>query len=321
MLGVLLTTLLLSNLPRRTCFSRDEGSFSLAYNGGKIMTEPVSVSLLWFGTEWEESGPEAIRNAIKSLTSSRYIVKDSEVPTLGDWWEIIRQYTDGTNTRVTDRVDIGAECFYTGPQLNTTLDQVVNMATLVFNQSLISKSTGLNLTCTRAFEANESTIYFTMFSHAVKFSDREEEKELMDSCTGDFMIPEGEVKMGWVRAPQNEGDQCSMFLRGDDYVGPPNGDQRIDSLVGFVLAKITEVATNGDGRGWIGSDGIEWTVSSSCGDVFEKGENGPPLYVDRKRNVSFNGVGLNGYRYILQYIWDQSINNCALKLSGIEYTT
>lgn len=52
---------------------------------------------------------------------------DSGVPTLGNWWEIIRQYRDNSNKPVTDTVDVGAECFYTGPHLNMTRDQVAEI--------------------------------------------------------------------------------------------------------------------------------------------------------------------------------------------------
>ncbi|KAI9188478.1 hypothetical protein LWI28_021003 [Acer negundo] len=68
--------------------SPDETTFGLSYNGGRIMTEPVSVSLIWFGTGWQESGRDAVRNAITSLAPSPY--EDPEVPTLGDWWDVTR---------------------------------------------------------------------------------------------------------------------------------------------------------------------------------------------------------------------------------------
>ncbi|GFZ20641.1 hypothetical protein Acr_28g0013460 [Actinidia rufa] len=263
MVGLLLVSLLLHILPGISCLSRDESSFGLSYNGGKIMTEPVAVSLIWFGTDWEKSGQEVIRNGISSLSPSRYGFEGSEVPTLGSWWNIIRQYTNISNAPVTDEVDVGAECFYVGSQLNMTMDRADwnrgNFAVEVF--------AGVNVT------------------------------------------------MAWARAPQKPSDQCSTFFRGDHYLGPPNGDEKIDSLVGYVLGNIAEEVTNRDGRGWKGNDGSDWTVSSYCGSVFEEERGDPPLFMDVERNVSFNAAGLNGYRYILQYVWDQNIKNCAMKPS------
>ncbi|KAK9274295.1 hypothetical protein L1049_019109 [Liquidambar formosana] len=316
MVDILLTALLLSFLPQYPCLSSEESTFSLSYYGGNIMTEPVTVSLLWFGSGWEESGTEAIKNAITSLTPPQYPVKDSEVPTLRNWWEIIRQYRDSDNVPVTDRVDVGVECFYTGPQLNMTLDQVVGIGQSVFNKTSIDGFGG-NLSCNGVFGVKDSSIYYVVFSHTVKFLDRREQRELINLCSGNF---ETEVSTGvmvrfaWARAPQNAADQCSTFFHGSFYLGPPNGDEKIDSLVGYMLAKIAEEVTNPDGRGWISDDGSGLTVNSFCASLFRR-EAGPPLFMDAQRNVSFNAVGLNGYRYMVQYIWDQKIRNCALKLS------
>ncbi|BBH02315.1 Protein kinase superfamily protein, partial [Prunus dulcis] len=243
-----------------------ESSFGLSYHGGKLMTEPVSVNILWFGTGWQESDREAIRMSVTSLTSSQYLVKDSEVPTLGNWWEIIRQYGDSNNVPATDRVDLGAECFYTGPELNMTLDQVVYIGRSVFNKSSIK--------------------------------DSKEQRQLMDMCSGRFQLEVFaglKVNILWARAPQNAADQCSMLFHGNSYLGPPNGDEKVDSLVGYMLANVAEEVTNQDGSGWISNDGSGMT--------------------DTGKNMSFNVVGLNGYRYIMPYVWDQKTRNCALKLS------
>ncbi|KAK4858410.1 hypothetical protein QYF36_015936 [Acer negundo] len=121
--------------------------------------------------------------------------------------------------------------------------------------------------------------------------------------------------MTWAREPQNAADHCSNFIGGSYFVGPPNGDEKIDSLVGCMLAKIAEEVTDRDGSGWSGNDGTGLTVSSSCISPFQKMESGPPLYTDEDRKISFNAVGLNGYRYIIPYIWNHKIRNCALKSS------
>ncbi|KAJ9172251.1 hypothetical protein P3X46_015512 [Hevea brasiliensis] len=283
------------------------------------MTKPVRVSLLWFGTGWQESGREAIRNAIASLTPSRYLGKDSDVPTLGDWWNIVRQYTDNSNTPVSDRVDVGSECFYTGPELNMTRDQVIDIGHSVFNKTLIDAFRG-NLNCSEAFEVNENSIFHIVFSHTVIFLDGKEQTELMVSCSGNLQVEAFagvNVTLRWARAPQKDAsvDQCLRFLQGKSYLGPPNGDEKIDSLVGYILAKITEGVTNHDGRGWLANDGSGLTAGSFCESTIQRQPEGPPLFRDKKRKLSFNAAGLNGYRYIVQYIWDQKIQNCALKVS------
>ncbi|KAJ7965008.1 Wall-associated receptor kinase-like [Quillaja saponaria] len=278
MFGFLLTALLLQYLPQSPCLFSYESSIGLSYNGGRIMTEPVKVSILWFGDGWQDSRTEVIRNAITSLTSSRYLVKDSEVPTLGNWWEIIRQYRDYANAPVTDTVNVGSECFYSGPQLNMTLDQVMEIGKAVFSETSIGGFGG-NLTCTQAFEVDDNTIYHVVFSHTVLFLDGRKQRGLTETCS------------------------------------PPNADEKIDSLVGLMLARIAEEVTNGDGRGWMSNDGNRLTVASSCDPLIQREEAGPPLFMNVERNLSFNAVGLKGHRYIAPYVWDQRISNCALKLS------
>ncbi|PON97612.1 Phosphate-induced protein [Trema orientale] len=306
-------------LPQFSCFSWYESSSDLYYHGGKIITEPVNVSLLWFGTGWQESDKEAIRNAITSLTSSRYDhVEDSDVPTLGNWWEITRQYGDSNNVSVTDTVNLGAECFYTGPEINVTRDQVLNISQSVFNRNS-TQGFGKNLSCTRVFKANEYGIYQVVFSSTVMFLYSKEQLDLMGMCNGKYEVKVSEgvtVNVTWARAPQNSLDQCSLFFRGDSYLGPPNGDEKIDSVVAYLLANVAEEVTNGDGRGWFSNDGSEFTISSSCDPViWREKDSGPPLFRDAEMNLSFNAVGLNGYRYMVHYLWDQRIRNCALKLS------
>lgn len=84
---------------------------------------------------------------------------DLEVPTLGNWWKIIRQYRDNSNNAVTDIVDVGAECFYTGPHLNMTRYQVAKIGQSVFNKTYIDGYGG-KLNCTQVFEVNDNTIIF-----------------------------------------------------------------------------------------------------------------------------------------------------------------
>ncbi|XP_031277227.1 uncharacterized protein LOC116135651 [Pistacia vera] len=279
------------------------------------MTEPVTVSLLWFGTRWEESGRETIRNAIASLVPSRYNAGDSEVPTLGDWWDIVRQYRDDSNAQVTDRVSVGAECFYSGSELNMTLDRVVEIGKSVFNKTAVEGSGG-RLNCTRVFDVDENRIYHILFSYSVMFFEGQQQREFTDWCSGKFQLPGMMVSMTWAREPQIAADQCSISFRRSSYLGPPNGDEKIDSLVGHMVAKIAEEVTDQDGRGWISNDGTGLTISSSCISPFGEAKTlPPPLYVDEERRFSFNAVGLNGYRYIVPYIWDQNIRNCALKPS------
>lgn len=55
MVGFILIATLPHFLAQVQCFSSGESYFGLSYHGGKLMTEPVSVNILWFGTGWQEA--------------------------------------------------------------------------------------------------------------------------------------------------------------------------------------------------------------------------------------------------------------------------
>lgn len=278
------------------------------------MTEPVAVSLIWFGTGWQEPGKKAVRNAITSLTPSSYNSKHSEVPNLGDWRGVVRQYRESSNAQVSDKVDVGAECFFTGPELNMTLDHVVQISQTVFNKTAI-ENFSRNLKCNCVFEVHENQIYQILVSHTVKFIYGQKQRQLMDLCSSKFqlhVVAGMIVNKAWVREPQNHDDHFSISFSSSYYVGSPNGDEKIDTLAGNMLVQIAEEVTYRDGRGWISNDGNGLTISSSCFPPFLNAKDGPPLYANEERNISFNAVGLNGNRYIVLHIWNQKIKNCAL---------
>lgn len=60
MMGFLLIAFLLCFLPQFPSLSQANSSFNLSYNGGKIMIEPATVYLLWFGIGRKESGREGV---------------------------------------------------------------------------------------------------------------------------------------------------------------------------------------------------------------------------------------------------------------------
>ena len=133
------------------------------------------------------------------------------------------------------------------------------------------------------------------------FLDSKEQRELMDKCSGNLMVELSTgktVKMVWAREPQIAGDQCSTFFQGNFYLGSPNRDERIDSLVNHMLANIAQEATNKDGKGWLGNYDSELTVTSYCAYKIQREKTGPPLFMDTKRNMSFNAVGLKNHTNI-----------------------
>ncbi|KAI9196294.1 hypothetical protein LWI28_022703 [Acer negundo] len=103
----------------------------------------------------------------------------------------------------------------------------------------------------------------------------QKQREMMNLCNEKLQLEifgNMTVNMTWAKEPQNVADHCSNFIGGSYYLGPPNGEEKIDSLVGYMLAKIAEEVTDRDGSGWNSNDGTGLTVSSSCISPFQKME-------------------------------------------------
>lgn len=152
---------------------------------------------------------------------------------------------------------------------------------------------------------NDNTIYHVLFSKHVMFLDSREQRKLVNMCNGNLMVELSigkTMKIVWEREPQSAGDQCSMFFQVNFYLGLPNRDEKIDSLVNYMLANIAQEVTNKDGRGWLGNYDSGQTVTSYCAYKIQREKTSPPLFRDTKRNMSFNAVGLKGYRYMLPYL-------------------
>lgn len=65
---------------------------------------------------------------------------------MGDWWDVVRQYRDSSNAQVSDKVDVDAERFFTGAELNMTSDKVAQISQAVFNKTAIENFRG-NFNC------------------------------------------------------------------------------------------------------------------------------------------------------------------------------
>ncbi|KAJ0978856.1 hypothetical protein J5N97_014330 [Dioscorea zingiberensis] len=297
-----------------------------------MVTQPVTINLIWISDGWSKTGQDALRNAVNSLTSmshdSTTVTSSQDVPTLGQWWDVVRQYRDGVDRPVTDKVSLGSECFYTGPHMNMTLDQVMHIAKSVFNQSSIAETQG-NITCMHPFNFSSNSIHLMLVSQNVYFLDGVGESEMIYRCKGDLEVvvnmnknERNKVKVSWISEPQDEDDRCSWRLDSKLYLGPPNGDERMDVLIGNTVAKVADEVTNGDGRGWsVSNQSEDGNTGSSLSEVcmmqWRDTAAALPLFRDVKKNVSFNAVGANGYRYILPYLWDERISNCALRMADV----
>lgn len=118
----------------------------------------------------------------------------------------------------------------------------------VFNETAI-ENFRRNLNCNRAFEVHENPIYQILVSHTVKFIYGQKQRQLMDLCSSKFqlhVVAGMIVNKTWAREPQNHNDHFSISFSSSHYVGSPNDDEKIDTLIGNMLAQIAEEVTDRD---------------------------------------------------------------------------
>lgn len=86
--------------------------------GGKVMSDPIKLYLIWYGT-WPESYKAVVRTAIHSLTPAHPI---DRYPNLANWWKIVTAYQSNpphgphgessSITRLIDHDRVGSQATY-----------------------------------------------------------------------------------------------------------------------------------------------------------------------------------------------------------------
>ncbi|XP_002980498.2 uncharacterized protein LOC9648196 [Selaginella moellendorffii] len=245
------------------------------------MVDPITIYVAWVGP-WSEHSKEAVRSAVISLSDDG----PSEFPTLSKWWRIVTQYNDSSQRPVSGNISLSRiECSVS-----------VGNASIQLMKSAVSKD------CFSVFPEDANGIYHAVIS-------KELDSTGVYECSGRYIDAGGNRTYLYTREPRPD-EYCNFWRRFGGYAGPPNGDTSLDSLISAVLASSAERATNTESDGWNDDSGD--TVSSKCpSPTGWADKNGPVIEED---GVSWNLRGINGSRYIVQQLWSQKNNNCALQI-------
>lgn len=85
-----------------------EGSsdlIDLQYHMGPVLTSPINLYIIWYG-HWNPNHQNTIRDFLYSLSSSSV-----PHPSVSDWWQVVRLYTDQTGSNVTGSISFSGEFF------------------------------------------------------------------------------------------------------------------------------------------------------------------------------------------------------------------
>ncbi|GFQ04834.1 protein exordium-like 3 [Phtheirospermum japonicum] len=72
---------------------------------GPVLSQPINLYIIWYG-KWETKNQPIIRDFITSLSSP---TSSSKHPSVRDWWHTVTLYTDQTNSRITDTINLSNE--------------------------------------------------------------------------------------------------------------------------------------------------------------------------------------------------------------------
>jgi hypothetical protein len=141
-----------------------------------------------------------------------------------------------------------------------------------------------------ALPKNANGIYFVLSS-----SDCTETGFCTQACG--WHTYSGNIKYSWVGNPQNLcPNSCS------DQSVSPNGNLGADAMISVIAHEAAEAVTDPDLNAWYDSNGEE--IADKCAWIFgttHKLSNG----------ASYNMI-VNGYKYLIQELWNQRTQSCTL---------
>ena len=128
---------------------------TLAYRGGPVLTNPISIYIIWYGG-WTTNQKAIVHTFLDSLGPNSTATSS---PSLEGWWATVTQYIDGTGLGVSNVVARAAEIDYLGT-VNTNWTDPVLDTTAVVNSSISSSS----------LPSDTRGIYFVMTAQEVSVS-------------------------------------------------------------------------------------------------------------------------------------------------------
>ncbi|KAJ3670235.1 hypothetical protein LUZ60_010559 [Juncus effusus] len=277
----------------------------MVYHMGPVLTSPINLYPIWYG-QWNPNPQSIIRDFLLSLSS--FSLPSPSVP---EWWHTATQYTDQTNSNVTSFFNIISEHHDTNYSHGNSLTRLSIQS--VINSAVTDYPNPLPLDPTNG-------VYLVLSSPEV---------QVQDFCRAVcgfhyFTFPSivgTTVPYAWIG---HSGTQCPGTCAypfaappsgsGYQILGSPNGDIATDGMISVIAHELAEMATNPYINGWYAGD--DPTAPNEIGDLCEGiyGTGGGGGFVGNvfksSDGVGYNLNGVNGRKFLVQWIWDRVRQNC-----------
>ncbi|KAL7210829.1 hypothetical protein ACSBR2_013826 [Camellia fascicularis] len=291
-----------------------EGSSNLVdlqYHMGPILSSPINLYIVWYGSHWNPNHQSTIRDFLYSLSSP------APPPSVADWWRTIRLYTDQTGSNITGNIILSGE-FYDSTNSHgnyltrLTIQSIIKTAVTSYPRGLpLNYENGLYLVLT------SSEILVQDFCRAV--------------CGFHYFsfpaIVGVTVPYAWVGY---SGTQCPGMCAypfawpkdsgkpppetGGRVMGSPNGDAGVDGMISVIAHELAEVSSNPLVNAWYAGDDptAPDEIADICVGVYGSGGGGGyvgQVYKDSWGN-GFNVNGVRGRKFLVQWVWDPVKGRC-----------
>lgn len=278
---------------------------SVDYHNGPVLTSAISVYIIWYGG-WPVFKQNIVRDFINSLSAN------ASGASVQNWWSIVTQYTDQTGRSISGSVKIAGERWDSGHSVGLTLTRL-SIQTLIKN-SLIVNSGSLPVD-------SRHGLYIVLSGEEVKMQD------FCSSACGFhyFTFPSivgHTLPYGWVG---DSGKQCPgtcaypyavpSYMNGAvQPMKSPNGDVGVDGLISVLGHEMAEIATNPLVNAWYAgtTPSAPNEIADICEGEYGTGAGGsyPGVLMADKQGASYNMYGINGRKFLLQWLWSPQSNAC-----------
>uniref|UniRef100_A0A7N0TI34 Protein EXORDIUM-like 7 n=1 Tax=Kalanchoe fedtschenkoi TaxID=63787 RepID=A0A7N0TI34_KALFE len=304
--------------------SNYEGSsdlVNLEYHMGPVLSSPsINVYIIWYGN-WNPRHQDTIRDFIHSLSPYSY-TSHPVFPSVIDWWQTVRLYTDQTGSNVTGDVSLAGESYdwrYShGKSLSRLTMQSVIKNALEGREALpLDTSRGLYMVLT-SWDVQVQDFcravcgfhYFTFPSIVgvtlpyawVGYSGT----QCPGLCAYPFAPPVSHQRH--YTHSVNDNSEISLFRA-------PNGDPGVDGMISVMAHELAEASTDPFVNAWYAGDDptAPTEIADLCVGVYGTGGGGSgyvgSVYKD-KWGRGYNVYGVRGRRFLIQWVWDPEKKRC-----------
>ncbi|KVI03070.1 protein EXORDIUM-like 7 [Cynara cardunculus var. scolymus] len=281
----------------------------LQYHMGPILTSPIDLYIIWYGN-WNPNHQSTIRDFIYSLSSS-----SSVSPSVFDWWQTIRLYTDQTGSNITKSISLSQEFIDSRYSHGKFLTRLSIQSVIKNSIQTLHKPLPLNY---------RTGLYLVLTSSDVQVQDFCREVCGFHYFTFPSIVG-GTLPYAWVG---NSGTQCPGFCAypfawpkysgmptgNKNIMGAPNGDPGTEGMISVIAHELAEVSTDPFISGWYAGNDPSFPneIADLCVGVYGTGAGGGfvgQVYKDKKGNA-YNLNGVKGRRFLVQWVWDPVKKSC-----------